>query len=53
MFDHTIEAIRRWRVRERARRELSALDDRQLADIGLSRADIETVVGGARPNAAG
>ncbi len=47
MLDHTIEAIRRWRSRERARRELNSLDDRQLADIGLSRADIEAVVSGA------
>ena len=46
MFDTTIEAIRRWRARERARRELQALDDRQLADIGLSRGDIEAVVHG-------
>jgi uncharacterized protein YjiS (DUF1127 family) len=36
-FDH-------WRARERAFRELSALDDRALADIGLSRSDIPYVL---------
>jgi uncharacterized protein YjiS (DUF1127 family) len=52
MFNHTIGAIRRWQARERARRELSALDDRQLADIGLHRANIDAVVSGARRSAA-
>ncbi|HJO68261.1 MAG TPA: DUF1127 domain-containing protein [Rhodospirillales bacterium] len=38
--------IARAHRRERARRELRALDDRQLADIGLSRGDINAVVEG-------
>ncbi len=33
-----------WRRRERAFAELSALDDRTLADLGLRRADIPFVV---------
>lgn len=33
-----------WRARERAYRELSALDDRSLADIGLARSDIPFVL---------
>jgi len=33
-----------WRRRERAYAELAALDDRALADIGISRAEIPFVV---------
>jgi uncharacterized protein YjiS (DUF1127 family) len=33
-----------WRERERAFAELSALDDRTLADLGLRRSDIPFVV---------
>ncbi len=33
-----------WRERERAFAELSALDDRTLADLGLRRSDIPYVV---------
>jgi uncharacterized protein YjiS (DUF1127 family) len=44
---HTIaERIARAHRRERARRELRALDDRQLADIGVSRGEINAVVEG-------
>lgn len=35
---------RNWLTRQRWRRELQALDDRQLRDIGLSRLDIARVV---------
>jgi len=35
-----------WRRREQAYAELSALDDRALADIGISRAEIPFVVAG-------
>jgi uncharacterized protein YjiS (DUF1127 family) len=41
-----VRALRRWNARENVRRELSAMDDRQLADIGLSRGDIELVAHG-------
>ena len=49
-----VRAIRRWQERERVREQLAAMDDRQLADIGLSRGDIEAVAEGkiSRPKAA-
>jgi uncharacterized protein YjiS (DUF1127 family) len=36
--------IRQWRRRHRERAELAALDDRTLADIGLTRGDAEFLV---------
>jgi uncharacterized protein YjiS (DUF1127 family) len=33
-----------WRQRRATYRELTALDDRQLADIGLSRSDLEIAI---------
>ena len=38
--------VRKWRERGRARRELQRLSDLELADIGLSRGDIDAVVRG-------
>lgn len=35
---------RNWLTRHRWRRELQALDDRQLRDVGLSRLDVERAV---------
>jgi len=44
--------IRRWRQRNQAIRELSALSDPQLQDIGLTRSEIVTAVDGLlRPKA--
>jgi len=43
-----IRLFRAWRNYERSMRELSRLDDRELADIGLSRAEIPAVAWGAR-----
>lgn len=37
--------LRDWRARRAAAAELSSLSDRSLADIGLTRDDIPTVVG--------
>jgi uncharacterized protein YjiS (DUF1127 family) len=46
-------AIADWRRRQQAFAELSALDDRSLADIGINRSDIPAIVegyhGAARP----
>ncbi|HKX11006.1 MAG TPA: DUF1127 domain-containing protein [Stellaceae bacterium] len=42
--DGLVGRFENWRARERAFRELSALDDRALADIGLSRSDIPFVL---------
>jgi uncharacterized protein YjiS (DUF1127 family) len=40
VFHHIGERFQAWRERERAIAELSGLDDRMLADIGLHRGDI-------------
>ena len=40
------ERSRAWRERSRARQELQRLTDLELADIGLSRGDIDAVVRG-------
>jgi uncharacterized protein YjiS (DUF1127 family) len=40
VFHHIGERFQAWRERERAISELSSLDDRLLADIGLQRSDI-------------
>jgi uncharacterized protein YjiS (DUF1127 family) len=39
-LQHLQSAYRGWRRRQAAYEELSALDDRSLADIGITRADI-------------
>jgi uncharacterized protein YjiS (DUF1127 family) len=38
---HVVATLREWRRRSRERAELAALDDRTLADIGLTRADAD------------
>ena len=40
---HPISFLRRWRTYNHNLQELSRLDDRGLADIGLSRSDIPAV----------
>ena len=42
--DGLIGRFENWRARERAFRELSSLDDRSLADIGIARSDIPFVL---------
>jgi len=41
-----LNKLRDWRARRAAAEELNALSDRSLADIGLTRDDIPTVVWG-------
>jgi uncharacterized protein YjiS (DUF1127 family) len=41
-----LKALRNWRERRAATAELSALSDRSLADIGLTRGDIARAVRG-------
>jgi uncharacterized protein YjiS (DUF1127 family) len=43
-----IRLYRSWRSYERSVSELSRLDDRELADIGISRAEIGAVAWGAK-----
>jgi uncharacterized protein YjiS (DUF1127 family) len=44
------EKLKNWQRNREGIRELSKLSDQGLADLGISRADIETVVkGGLRP----
>ena len=43
-----IRLYRCWRKYERSMSELSRLDDRELADIGISRAEITAVARGVR-----
>lgn len=38
-----IRKITEWQRYRRNLRELSRLDDRELADIGISRADLDTI----------
>ena len=47
MFTNTlISNLRAWHNRGLGSRELSAMSDRQLADIGITRSDIDAVVSG-------
>jgi uncharacterized protein YjiS (DUF1127 family) len=48
-FGGIADRYRNWRERERAYAELSALDDRTLADIGIRRSEIEYVIASAHP----
>jgi len=41
MIIGAIETLLSWRALKRGRRDLAALDDRILRDIGLTRADVE------------
>ena len=43
-----IESIRRWRTRNAAIATLSRMDDRRLADIGITRSDIARIVVGIK-----
>ncbi len=43
LIPNFLDLVRRWRRYEANVRELSRLDDRNLADIGLNRSDIYRV----------
>ena len=43
MFTTLVRMIREWRRYNRSLTELNALGDRELADIGISRSDIQRV----------
>ena len=46
MFTSIVRRYQAWRRYETVRRELSHLTDRKLADIGISRSDIERIASG-------
>jgi len=43
LFSHLVRMIRVWRRYDASLRELNQLGDRELADIGLSRSDVQRV----------
>lgn len=43
MFTSIVHLYQAWRRHEAVRRELSHLTDRELADIGITRSDIERI----------
>ena len=48
--EHSLDAWAAWRQHQRAINELYALDDRALADIGISRAEIPFVLSRSSTN---
>ena len=40
VLSRSLDRLREWRQRSHGRRELAALDERMLRDIGLSQADV-------------
>lgn len=44
MFDRFVNKVNRWQKERKTIDELGRLTDRELSDIGLSRADIRSVV---------
>ena len=43
MFDSIVHLYQGWRWYETVRREFSHLTDRELADIGINRSDIDRI----------
>jgi len=43
MFSSLVRLLQSWREYGAAIRELSALNDRELADLGISRSDIDWI----------
>jgi uncharacterized protein YjiS (DUF1127 family) len=46
MFPSIVRLYQAWRRHEAVRRELSQLTDRELADIGINRSDIDRIASG-------
>ena len=44
ILGNLVHGLARWRQRQRAYAELAALDDRALADIGITRSEIPYVL---------
>jgi uncharacterized protein YjiS (DUF1127 family) len=51
MLNAIIRRYRAWKRREAERRELLHLTDRELADIGISRTDIDRIISQAARDA--
>ena len=43
LFSNLVRLVRVWRNYDKSLRELSRLGDRELADIGISRSDIQRI----------
>ena len=43
LFSNLVRMVRVWRNYDKSLRELSRLGDRELADIGISRSDIQRI----------
>lgn len=43
LFSNLVRMVRMWRNYDSSVRELSRLGDRELADIGISRSDIQRI----------
>ncbi len=49
MLTNFFDSVRRWRSRDAIRNQLAGLSDAQLRDIGITRADIDSVTAGKHP----
>ena len=43
LFSNLVRMVRAWRNYDKSLRELNRLGDRELADIGISRSDIQRI----------
>ena len=53
MFTSIARLFQAWKRQETVRRELSHLSDRELADIGITRSDIDRMLSKKRINNSG
>ncbi len=52
MLTTFFDSVRRWRSRDAISNQLAGLSDAQLRDIGITRADIDSVTAGKHPRVA-